>query len=248
MENETDRIREQMTETRTALTEKLEALQEKVVSTVEGTTTTVAETVGTVAEKVQDTVNNVSESVHETVKSVKSAFDLTGQTQEHPWAMFGGAVAVGYLGGCLLPPLGSAAATAGQAGAAGESIPSSTRASFATGAPAPTPSPPWPAGATPAQTAEPGWLASLAEQLAPAARQLQGMALGAMTGLVGQAVLRSIPDNFRPQVADWIDELTRSLGGKPIQGLKESFQESAQHQAPGQQARQQPPPPYPEVS
>jgi ElaB/YqjD/DUF883 family membrane-anchored ribosome-binding protein len=102
MENETDLIRQQMLETRTALSEKLEALQEQVLTTVEDTTKTVTDTVQTVQEAVTDTVSTVSESVQDTVDTVKTTLDVTEQVQKHPWLMVGGAVALGYLGGRLL--------------------------------------------------------------------------------------------------------------------------------------------------
>jgi hypothetical protein len=53
MENETELIRDQMAQTRTALTEKLEALEDVVLGTVEGTTRSVTETVEAVQEAVQ---------------------------------------------------------------------------------------------------------------------------------------------------------------------------------------------------
>jgi len=102
MENETDVIRQQMLETRTALSEKLEALQEQVLSTVEGTTKSVTDTVQTVQEAVQDTVSTVSETVQGTVETVKDTFDISQHVQKHPWLMVGGAIALGYLGGRLM--------------------------------------------------------------------------------------------------------------------------------------------------
>jgi len=109
MENETELIRDQMAETRSALSEKLEALQDQVLGTVEGTTRSVTDTVEAVQEAVQDTVGTVKESFQETVQSVKSAFDLSEQMQKHPWLLLGGAVVVGYAGGRLLMGEGASA-------------------------------------------------------------------------------------------------------------------------------------------
>lgn len=228
MENETDVIRNQMMETRTSLTEKLEALEDKVVSTVQDTTETVTEAVQAVTETVQDTVSNVSESVQDTVESVKSTFDLPRQVQNHPWALFGGAVVVGFLGGKLFPSLGTVtqapSAAAGLAAGGGSSSPSmpytaaptSTASSF-TGSGSSSPSSS--TGSSSANGA--GWLGSLTENLGPVADQLKGMAIGTLTGVVGEMVLQSTPENFRPQLADWLEQLTKSLGGTPIQGLTE---------------------------
>jgi len=228
MENETDVIRDQMLETRTSLTEKLEALEEKVVSTVQGTTESVQEAVQAVTESVQDTVTNVSESVQDTVESVKSTFDIRQHVEAHPWAMFGGAVAIGFLGGRLMPSLGSvaqaASTAAGTVGAAvGASSPSSSAYPMGSNfAPSNAPSSPAQSSATSADQGS-GLLGKLGDNLAPVAQQLQGMAIGTLAGLVGDMVIRSTPDQFRPQLADWINQLTHALGGVPVQGLVESW-------------------------
>jgi ElaB/YqjD/DUF883 family membrane-anchored ribosome-binding protein len=225
MENETDLIRNQMLETRTALTEKLEELEEKVVSTVHGTTETVTEAVQTVTEAVQDTVSNVSESVQETVQTVKSTFDLSQHVQNHPWAMFGGAVVVGYLAGSLTPSMSrisSAVGSAGTAlaGTAAASMPSpSTWGSSMGTSLASDGSSAGPGASGQRQSAGGGLLGQLGETLTPLAKELQGMAIGTVVGLVGDMVLQKAPENFRPQLADWIEQLTKALGGTPIEGL-----------------------------
>jgi ElaB/YqjD/DUF883 family membrane-anchored ribosome-binding protein len=117
MENETEVIKHQMEETRTALTEKLEAVEELVASTVKETTQAVSDTVSTVTNTVENTVSTVAESVENVTESVKSAFDFQGYVDQHPWLVLGGGVAVGYLLGRLLPSAapswnGSSAASA----------------------------------------------------------------------------------------------------------------------------------------
>jgi len=187
MENETDVIRDQMLETRTSLTEKLEALEEKVVSTVQGTTESVQEAVQAVTESVQDTVTNVSESVQDTVESVKSTFDIRQHVEAHPWAMFGGAVAIGFLGGRLMPSLGAvtqaASTAAGTVGAAvGASSPSSSAYPMGSNfAPSNAPSSPAQSSATSADQGS-GLLGKLGDNLAPVAQQLQGMAIARWPG------------------------------------------------------------------
>jgi ElaB/YqjD/DUF883 family membrane-anchored ribosome-binding protein len=79
--------------TRESLSDKLETLEEKVVDKVEQATETAAKTVG-----------NVAETVEETVEAVKNTFDLKWHAEHHPWLLVGGAVAVGFLGHCLLVP------------------------------------------------------------------------------------------------------------------------------------------------
>src|SRR5262245_24582099 len=111
MDDKTEVIKQQMAETRESLAEKVEALENKVMHTVQGATDTVTSTV----ESVSDTVASVRESVHETVESVKGgvrdaaesvkgALDIKHHAQHHPWALFCGSVAVGFIGGYLLTP------------------------------------------------------------------------------------------------------------------------------------------------
>src|SRR5262245_52369843 len=67
MDNESEVIRQQMEQTRSALTAKVELLEHQVVETVHGATAAVSETVGNVKDVVQETVQTVKDSVHETV-------------------------------------------------------------------------------------------------------------------------------------------------------------------------------------
>jgi hypothetical protein len=57
------------------------------------------DTVHETVEKVKATVEHAKDTMHETVEKVKATFDLRQQVNEHPWAMVGGAVAVGFLVG-----------------------------------------------------------------------------------------------------------------------------------------------------
>jgi ElaB/YqjD/DUF883 family membrane-anchored ribosome-binding protein len=88
MEDQAERIRQQMQEKRAELSEKLQALGEMLPQP-----DAVAETV----ESVRETVTSTAENVQETVESIQEAFDLPKQVQEHPWLAVGGAVLVGYL-------------------------------------------------------------------------------------------------------------------------------------------------------
>jgi ElaB/YqjD/DUF883 family membrane-anchored ribosome-binding protein len=106
MENQAELIREQMRETRSALSEKLETLEEQVTAKVKETTETVAETVETVKGAVENTVQTVSETVQNTVEAVKDTFDMSRHVEEHPWLMFGGAVAAGFVGARILEGAG----------------------------------------------------------------------------------------------------------------------------------------------
>ena len=51
---------------------------------------------------VEGTVASVKETMQASVDTVKESLDLKGRVERHPWAMLGGAVATGFLGGWLL--------------------------------------------------------------------------------------------------------------------------------------------------
>jgi len=202
MENETELIRQQMLETRTSLSEKLEALQEQVLSTVEGTTRTVTETVQTVQEAVQDTVSTVSGSVQDTVDSVKDTLDLKLQVTRRPWLMVGGAVAVGFVGGRLLNRV-APLAPAARSYANGYATP--LAASVTPPAHAASPAPVLPA-----------WLEAAA---GPVMKQVQEMALGALTGLASDMVMKHAPEHLHGQLREMTNNVASALGTKPIHGL-----------------------------
>src|SRR5260370_30074403 len=102
MDNSPEAIRAQMELTRAALAGKLGTLEEQVLDTVHNVTSAVTESAKTVKDAVDDTMNNV-----------KDTLNLPLQMRRHPWVVVGGAVALGYLGGCLLfrnrsaPPAGN---------------------------------------------------------------------------------------------------------------------------------------------
>jgi len=202
MENDTELIRQQMVDTRSALSDKLEALQDHVLGTVEGTTRSVTDTVQTVQEAVQDTVSTVSETVTETVDSVKKSLDVTELVREHPWLAVGGAVALGYVGGRLLEDgavlsstVGSLSSVLGMVAASGTN--GSTN------------------GATNGHAATAGPGAS--QMVGDVLRQLQGMALGTLAGIVTDMIRPNVPEAFRGH----LDELSRDITskfGNPTQG------------------------------
>jgi ElaB/YqjD/DUF883 family membrane-anchored ribosome-binding protein len=220
MDHETEVIKENMRETRTALTEKLEALEEKVVSTVKETTEAVEETVGSVREAVQDTVHTVQDTVNETVdtvkETVKETFDLHHQMAEHPWLMLGGATLVGYLGGCLLGGTnGTRSSSKGWQPLEGHG-----------GRPEERFRAPEPARAEAARTESPLW-DKVSEVFAPAVSKLESMAIGAAAGVIGKMILNAAPEALRGDLEGVINDLTTSLGGKPRPDLLHEENQSA---------------------
>jgi len=217
MENEADVIRDEMAETRTALSDKLERLQDHVVGTVEDTTRTVTETVsavqeavegtvGAVKETVQDTVGAVKETVQDTVETVKSTFDLSEQTQKHPWLMVGGAVAVGYIGGRLLMGHDSTALPPPSDGSAAAPPPSRTAVAAE-------------AVSHVASKAASGAASWLEELTAPLLKEAEGLALGVLAGVAADLIQSSAPEGMRGQLNEMVQKFASSAGTKPIRGL-----------------------------
>jgi ElaB/YqjD/DUF883 family membrane-anchored ribosome-binding protein len=220
-EPEPEVVRHQMEQTRASLTEKLETLEHQVVGTVRGATTAVSDAVENVKEVVQETVDTVKGSVQETVETVKSTFDLRRQVEQHPWAMMGGSVALGCLGGFLLGRARQGRTrTTGPRQAPGRETPwSSARGdgraqSYLPAAEA--------AGGEAArlssEQARPGLLGSLNEMFGPEIATLKGLAIGAALSLVRDMITRPAPEQVKPRLAEIMDNLTVKLGGQPVQG------------------------------
>lgn len=207
MDSEPEVIRQQMEETRASLTEKLETLEQQVVGTVQGATTAVSETVESVKEAVQQTVDTVKGSVQDTVDSVKDTFDVPRQVDRYPWLMMGGAIALGYVGGRLLLRSSEGPRTYW-------SSPPTTN-----GRRDSPPTPEYrPAAAAPPSEADSGWLGAIGDSYGPEIARLKGLAIGAVLGLVRDAIARSAPEPMRPRLTDVIDSITTKVGGQPIAG------------------------------
>jgi len=196
MDDEAEMIRTQMLETRTSMTEKFEAIEDKVTHTVEAVT----ETVDAVKDAVEGTMNTMTGAAEDAVESVKEAFDVRRQVAAHPWGMLGGAVAAGFAGGWLLQQVSSAAR--------------SPRRPMSAAAAAPEPRP------SPTAAPTPNWLGEMETALEPVLHRVKGLAIGTTLGLLGQMILPSVPEAYRSQVSEVVDQLTTALGGERIEGLQ----------------------------
>jgi ElaB/YqjD/DUF883 family membrane-anchored ribosome-binding protein len=218
MDNEPEEvIKHQMLETRASLAEKLETLEQQVVGTVQSATNAVTDTVESVKEAVQETVEMAKSSVHETVEAVKETFDLPRQVRSHPWVMFGGSVALGYVSGCLLGRARSGAelgyVETGPSLSTLATRPSSQRDGGLANREAAAST-----EAAPSFTAQHGRLGGLGETFNTELTKLKGLALGTMLGVVRDMVTQSAPPQLGPDLGEIIDSLTVKLGGKPVEG------------------------------
>jgi ElaB/YqjD/DUF883 family membrane-anchored ribosome-binding protein len=213
-DNEPLVIRHQMAETRTSLTDKLETLEQKAAETVE----TVTATVANVKEAVHESVDAVKSSVHETVATVKDTLDLKRQVQQHPWVMFGGSIAMGFISGRLLGK--------SNPGRNGQRLrPASLYSNrFRTAA--------HPNGdlnqemalardgeegapATSAATQENALAGNL---FGPELAKLKRLAIGTTMGVVREVVTSGLAPSLQPKVGELIDDVTVKLGGELIPG------------------------------
>jgi len=154
-------------------------------------------------------------AAEDAVESVKEALDIRRQVAEHPWLMLGGAVAVGYAGGWLLDRAMPSASSASAAGAAGLTSQPISYSEVASGSVASAP-----------QNGARGWLSEVETNLGPVVQRVKGLAIGTTLGLLGQMILPSVPEAFRGQLSEVVDQLTTSLGGEKIEGL---FKQEQRH-------------------
>jgi len=190
VDNELEVIHHQMEATRASLADKLDTLENHVLGTVHQATDAVSHTV----EDVKSVVDTVTDSIQETVQSVKETFNLRDRVREHPWMSVSGAVAVGFLGGYLLP-----------APAAQQPEPVEY----------PPPEPP-----RPLSRAESRYVEETSD-FGPL-QKIKELAIGALMNLVRQFAADATPENMKHDVLDLVDDLTTRFGGKPFRGAEES--------------------------
>jgi hypothetical protein len=187
MASETEMIRLQMEGTRRDLAEKLQLLEGQVAEKVDQVSSTVANTV----EAVSETVDNVKETVEETVNAVEHTFDLQWHAERHPWALMGGAVLLGFLGGSLLLR------------------PRRREREVRWSPPPPPPAPPPPAKT---HQSSDGVLGRIGEEVGDLKKYGIGMAMGVMREVVAGA----LPTVVAPAVSEAVNHLTVKLGGQPL--------------------------------
>lgn len=206
VKQEEEAIRHQMEDTRASLADKLESLEQHVLGTVHETTSAVTGTV----ENVKETVENVKETVKETVENVKETvretFDLRLQTERHPWAVFGGSVALGFAAGYFMPRLLERSGLAETNGYDYERA----QKEFPRRAAAFTE----PALAEP-ETERPSFfkLGFLTELLAPEVERLKNYAVESLKGMVHDFVAKSVPGYEQSDQPPWQGHAFPRQGG-----------------------------------
>jgi len=206
-------IRQHMEAQRAALDEKLETLENKILSTVDCAREAVAETVTSVKEGVKDSVDSVKGTVETSMHAVQDTFDLPAQVNRHPWAIFGGAVAAGFVAGCILNRTSTRAPASAATGAVARPAPTAAPTA------APRTAVAWmhpseehvPSGPPASRET---WADHMARLFAPEFQRLKSLAVGALMGVVREMVSEPLPDPMRPQAKEILDNITTKLGGE----------------------------------
>jgi ElaB/YqjD/DUF883 family membrane-anchored ribosome-binding protein len=210
MENETDVTREQMDETRASMSEKMESLEQKVVDSAHDA-----------ANIVGQAVDNVKDAMHDTVENVKDAVDLPLQVSRHPWAIVGGSIAVGFLGGYLLfrhaAPQPSANAKSSPVVPDGprftepaNGVVKGARISEEAFAKKPA------ADVAPPASHQPSWLGRMHDRFGAEIETVKGLAIGAVMGVARDMITQSSSEKMKVALADVIDGITVKMGGEPL--------------------------------
>ena len=192
-DNDTEVIKRQMEETRLSLAQKIENLSDQVSQTVQEATEAVSGTVETVKEAVSDT----REAVHETVQSVKRSLDLASHVQEYPWLMMGGAVAVGFAAGRLIPSLATPSPRRELAAKLSSNGQITERA-------------------IPPRREEEAGPSRLHSALASEVGKLKPLAVSLLLGLIREKIIRPLDPPLSNSLAELVDEVTVNLGGTPM--------------------------------
>jgi len=190
VDNELEVIHHEMEEKRASLAEKLDTLENHVLGTVQEATEAVSHTVEDVKSVVDTVTDNVKDTVESVTETVKHTFDIDDHVRHHPWGMFCGAVAAGFVGGRLLTPARSEQKESPQA------------------APSPAPLPPSPRRAAQREESQPGMNELL--------QRVKGLALGALMKVVRDVVAEALPETMKADVMNVVDDFTTKLGGKPV--------------------------------
>jgi len=218
VDSELEVIHHEMEEKRASLAEKLDTLENHVLGTVQEATSAVSHTV----EDVKSVVDTVTDSVKGTVESVaetvKHTFDMRDHVRRHPWGMFCGAVAVGFVGGRMIAPAQS-----------GSVQPTSA-------APPPA-TPPAPAPRPAARQREEEPQSGMNELL----QRVKGLALGALMKVVRDMLSESLPETMKADVMTVVDDFTTKLGGKPVPTDSSSESNGAGSSASGEQSHEDQP-------
>ena len=225
MPDEEHLIKERMEQKRVDLADKIETLESTLMETVQNTlhgatdvVNKVEQTVENVTDSVTDSVEAVKEKVEESVEAVKDAFNVSRHVRHHPWAMVGGAVVLGFLGGRLLRRHRTHMPPPRRRGRRGAAAPVTLGPEMGDGIGRPADLD------RPAESYEeraeqqPSWVSQLGSTFGDELTKLKGLALGATMGVLRDMVTSAAPEPLRPQLTEVMNSFTTKLGGRTFEG------------------------------
>jgi len=147
-------------------------------------------------------VRKVTGAMDQAVEKAKETFDLHRQADAHPWTVFGGSIAVGFIGGCILTP---------------------SRTDFSDVH--------WERYQSPRpeeqsfQAAQSRPPASGMSLFAPALRRLKDMAITAGSGFVAEMLISAAPPTMHDEIKATVEEFASALrehpqGEQPASGTR----------------------------
>lgn len=197
-------IEQRMQETRNSLTEKVSMLEDHVVGTVQTATSAVKDTVETVKDTVQDMKSAMTETVSSVKDTVKQTFDISSHVRDYPWAMVGGATALGFVTGLFVSGRRESSSGSGSTRAF-EQVPRYNAEPMAAA----------PASQT---SSRPGWLDKLLERAGDELYKLGESALNQALTSLQQSVHQNVPkliDNVQNRLMGNEETSTASRGVAP---------------------------------
>lgn len=234
-DNTPEDIERQMRETRSSLSEKIGVLEEKVTSTVAKATEAVSTTVSKATEAVSSTVSKATEAVSstvskateavdntvqtvtDTVANVRETLDLPEQVRRHPWLMFAGAIAAGYMIEKLCEPMMFSSDSSEHRNGNGKQKRAAARAET------PKPVPRWMAESQkapepspfheeePAKPSGPTVMSAVGEHMS----KLKDIAVGALFNVLRGVTVKSLGPEWAEPAGQFVDDVARSFGVTP---------------------------------
>lgn len=141
----------------------------------------------------QNKVEQLERQIEDTVTTVRDTFDLKSQVKRHPWTMFCGAAAVGFLGARLLEGMWAES-------------PKVSRSA----APLPDASLPW------IRKTSRHWWDSIADQYRDEIQKVKGLTLATLGSLVGESLTEVAPPALKERIKEVVDSVTAKLGAEPL--------------------------------
>jgi ElaB/YqjD/DUF883 family membrane-anchored ribosome-binding protein len=198
----TAEIRQQITRTRSSLVQKIDSLEKQVKATIDGS------------------AESFKEKVEQVAQSVKETFDLRRQLEEHPWAMLGGSLVVGYLAGRVVSRgRGISSTTAKTATADGHVASSLEPPPAATELPATDqPSSATCSYRTESKNSAPTFLEQFTQQLAPELNELKALAIRAAAEFLREVIEQALESARSSHVPRATEDAPRHADSAPTPG------------------------------